>query len=185
MILGITGTNGSGKGAVVEYLKTKGFRDFSARDFIVAEIERRDMPVDRTMMRKVADGLREAHGPSYIIEQLVARAQQTQGDAVVESIREIAGAHFLHRQGGTLLAVDADRTLRYERTVTRGSHTDRVDFSTWVAQEEAEWHNEAAHQLNVLGVMALADFTIENNGTLEELHWQIDRMLQQCTKHAG
>lgn len=182
MILGITGTNGSGKGTVVEYLLSKGFTHYSARAFIAEEIERRGLPLERPSFKKTADSLRKAHGPSYIIEQLFAQAQARGGDAVVESIQELAGAHFLHEQGAKLLAVNADQKLRYERTVLRGSHTDHVDFATWVQQEEAEWHNEAAHEMDVPGVMALADAIVMNNGTLEDLHAQVEAALSAFTK---
>ncbi len=182
MILGITGTNGSGKGTVVEYLLAKGFTHYSARAFIGEEIERRGLPLERPSFKKTADSLRQAHGPSYIIERLFAQAQADGGDAVIESIRELAGAHFLRAHGAKLLAVNADQKLRYERTVQRGSHTDQVDFKTWVTQEEAEWHNEAAHELDVPGVMALADAVIMNNGTREELRAQVDAALRQLTK---
>ncbi|MDE1944642.1 MAG: AAA family ATPase, partial [Patescibacteria group bacterium] len=117
MIIGITGTNGSGKGTVVDYLVEKGFRHYSARDFIVAEIERRDLPVDRPHMQQMGNELRRAHGPTYIIEQLFAAAEEGGGNAVLESVREVAGAKFLKQRGAVILATDADRKLRYERIV--------------------------------------------------------------------
>ena len=79
--------------------------------------------------------------------------------------------------GAKLLEVNADQKLRYECTVLCGSHTGNVDFATWVAQEEIEWCNEAARGMDVLGVMTLADFTIMNDGSLTELHAQVDAIL--------
>ena len=70
IIIGITGTIGAGKGTVVDYFTTKGFRHYSARQFIVREIERRRLPVDRDTMVSVANDLRTAHSPSYIITSL-------------------------------------------------------------------------------------------------------------------
>ncbi|HEX8947223.1 MAG TPA: AAA family ATPase [Candidatus Paceibacterota bacterium] len=177
MIIGITGTNGAGKGTVVEYLISKGFAHYSARGFITEEIQRRGMPVDRSSMREVANDLRQTHVPSYIVEQLFNAAQAAGGDAIIESIRNVGEAEFLKVHGAMLLAVDADQKLRYERSVARGSETDRVDFDTWVMQEEREWHNAAAHDMNVPGVMQMADATITNNGTLSELHVQVDAIL--------
>ena len=37
-VFGITGTNGSGKGTVVEFLKQKGFKHYSASELILEEI---------------------------------------------------------------------------------------------------------------------------------------------------
>ena len=47
MIIGLTGSFGAGKGVVVDYLKTKGFKHYAARDFITEEINRRNLPVNR------------------------------------------------------------------------------------------------------------------------------------------
>lgn len=178
MLLGITGTNGAGKGTVVEYLvERKGFAHFSVREFLIAEIQKRGLPIDRTNMRLVADELRATHRPSYIIEELYKQALQKGGDAIIESIRARGEAEFLKKNGVLLVTVDADRAIRYERIVTRASETDKVDYDTWVEQEEAEWHNTAAHEMDIPGVIAMADIHIENNGSLEELHAQIEQAL--------
>lgn len=182
MIIGITGTNGAGKGTVVDYLVTKGFTHYSVRSLLVEEIERRGMSVDRSSMRDVANEMRRTHSPSYAIETLYAKARAAGGDAVIESVRVIGEATFLKKRGAVILAVDADRKLRYERILARGSSTDHVDFDTWVKEEEREWANPEAWDMDVIGVMKLADATIQNNGTLEELHAHIDETLAQITR---
>jgi len=64
----------------------------------------------------------------------------------------------------------------------RASETDKIDFNTWVIQEEREWGNTEAHDMNVPAVMRMADYKITNNGTLEELYAQIDEVLEQIKK---
>jgi len=182
MIIGITGTNGAGKGAAVDYLVSKGFAHYSGRAFITEEIQKRGLSIDRDALREVGDDLRKTHAPTYILEQMYSRAVARGGDAVIESIREIGAVDFLKQRYAYLLAIDADRSIRYERTVQRGSETDQVDFDTWVEQEEKEWHNSAAHELNVPGVMKRADYTIRNEGTLKELHNKVDAFLEQIKK---
>jgi dephospho-CoA kinase len=177
MIVGVTGTNGAGKGTVVQYLAGEGFKHYSARDFIVAEIGRRGLSVDRSSMREVANDLRKMHGPEYVIRSLYIQAEGAGGNAGLESIRTIGEVEFLRSKHAPLLAVDAERRLRYERVTMRGSATDKVDFDTWVAQEEREWNNTAAYDMNIPAVMAMADYTIQNDGTLEELHAQIRDVL--------
>lgn len=177
MIIGVTGTNGAGKGTVVDYLvQKKGFNHYSARDFLVEEIQRRNMPVDRTSMNIVGNDLRAKHGPAYVIEQLFLRAQKTGGDAVIESVRAVGEAEFLKANGAKLLTVDADPKIRYDRAVGRGTGTDRVDFETFVAQEERELISSDPTKHNMLGVMERADYKLENDGSLEELHRAIDAL---------
>jgi dephospho-CoA kinase len=175
MIIGITGTNGAGKGTVVDYLvKQKGFTHYSARDFIVEEIKKRGMPVDRNSTNIIGNDLRKAHGPGYIAEQLLARAQATGGDGVIESIRSIGEAEFLKSKGALLWAVDADRKVRYERSVARKSDLDKVSFEKFCEMEDLEFANPDPAKHNVLKVIQMADVTLTNNGTPEELYKQVE-----------
>lgn len=177
MIIGITGTIGAGKGTVVEYLKTKGFTHYAARDFLVDEIKRRGLPVDRDSMTSVANDLRHSHGPSYIIESLLARAKAAGGDIVIESVRAQAEAALLKAEGAVLLAVDSDQRTRYARILARGSATDHIDFDTFAAQEAREMQNTDPEKQNIAAVMAMADYRIENASSVEELHQRVEDML--------
>jgi dephospho-CoA kinase len=177
MIIGITGTNGAGKGTVVEYLvQKKGFSHFSARDFLVEEIRKRGMPENRSSTREVGGDLRKKFGPSYIAEQLYTQALEKGGDAILESIRTIGETEFLKSKGAFIGAVDADRKIRYERVEKRGSITDHLSFEDFCIQEDREMSSTEKWDMNVFCVMDMADFKLVNNGTLEELHAQIDAL---------
>ncbi len=53
-----------------------------------------------------------------------------------------------------------------------------MDFKTFVEQEEREWFGAAGdHDMNIQKVMDMADYKIENNGTLSELYEQVARFL--------
>jgi len=179
MIIGVTGTNGSGKGEVARYLVAeKGFTHFSSREIITEEIVRRGMPVNRDSMNVVANDMRAKTGATYPQEQLYERAAAHGGDAVIESVREVPGAQFLRAHGAFLIGVDADQRERYERITKRASATDHVDFDTFVAQEEREMENPDPAKQNVGGVMKIVDATLLNNGTFEEFHQEIDAALE-------
>lgn len=178
MIIGITGTNGSGKGEVADYLVTKGFKHYSSRAVISAEVERRGLPVNRDTMTSVSRDMRATRGAACIVEELYARALEEGGDAVIESIREIPGAQFIKEHGGFLIGVDAERPLRYERAVLRGSSTDKIDFDTFVAQESREMQSSDPIHQNISGVLKMVDACIENNGTLEALHKETEKVLE-------
>lgn len=180
MIIGITGTNGAGKGTVVEYLtKEKGFAHFSVRAFLIEEIKRQGLEIDRTTMRQVANEMRKAHGPSYVVEQLMAQASQTEGNAVIESIRAIGEGEFLKSHGAKIWAIDADRKIRYDRVVKRWSETDKIDFETFCMHEDREANGTEAWDMNVQGVMKMADHTFQNNGTQGELFAQVEQVLSK------
>ncbi len=178
MIVGITGTIGAGKGTVVDYLiKEKQFRHFSGRDFLLKEIKNRGLEPGRDTMKKVADDLRAIYSPSYIIEQLFSEANISGGNVVIESVRAFGEADFLKSHDAKILAVDADRDLRYKRITGRGSSTDDVSFEKFCRQEDAELKNDDPNKQNLLGVMAHADSSIKNNGTINELYTEVDNAL--------
>ena len=180
MIIGITGTDGSGKGTVVDYLvREKGVTHYSAREYITREIKRRELPVNRKNMRIVANDLRRVHGNDHIIREYITKAKEAGiKDAVIESVRERDAAVLIKREG-VLLATDADVHVRYDRIQSRASESDAVSFEEFVAQEELEMRDPDPNGMQKRAVMEMADYTIQNNGTLEELHEQIDEVFRK------
>lgn len=179
MIIGITGTDGAGKGTVVDYLvNQKGFALYHARALLIEEIEKRGLPNDRAHMRLVANELRAAHGNDYIVKFFLERARKT-GDKkiVIDSLRAVAEAETLKTAGGILLAMDADQALRYERVQARRSETDRVSFEQFKEHEALEMNDPDPHGMQKAKVIEMADYAIQNNGTLEEVYTQVDAML--------
>ncbi len=178
MIIGITGTLGAGKGTVVEYLKQKGFKHYSARTFFIEELNRRGLPIIRDTMTDVADDLRRIHGPEYFAKESIRRiAEEGVQNAVVESIRAIGEAEYIKSHGGVMWAVDADIAVRYQRISKRMSETDKVSFEKFVADEQREFANTETTKGNLKGVIAMSDAVFTNNGTPEELFAQVEAAL--------
>lgn len=186
IIIGITGTLGSGKGTVVEYLKTKyGFKHFSASDFINEEINRRNLPINRDNQRLVANELRATHGGSFVAENLYDRAMEFGDNSVLESLRAIKEIGALRKKSGNfyLLAVDADPKIRYDRVTTqRRGEKDRVSYEHFLKQEQKEMHDTSPGGMNIAECMKMADARVNNNGNIEELNEAIDKFIQPLLK---
>jgi dephospho-CoA kinase len=181
MIIGITGTLGAGKGTVMEHLVSRyRFAHFSARQFIADEVRRRGLPVNRDTLADVANDLRATRGQGHIIRELYGLAKAAGRHAVFESVRTPGEVGWLKRQGDfRLFAVDADPRIRYERIRARGSDTDHVTFEEFLEDEAREMHSDDPTHQNIAACMRQADHTFLNNGTVDELHRQVDAVMAQ------
>jgi dephospho-CoA kinase len=178
MIIGITGTFGAGKGTIVEYLQKKGFVHFSVREYLVKQIKKQNLEVNRDNMVKVANNLRKEHSPSYIIEELYKEAEKTGKDSVIESIRNVGEINKLKELGDFyLFAVDANPKIRYERLSKRGTVTDDVSFKRFLEEEKREMNNPDPNKQNLAKCIEMADFRFQNNGSFEDLYNQVEKTM--------
>jgi dephospho-CoA kinase len=177
--IGITGTIGAGKGTIVEYLKTKGFKHYSVRAFLNKELARLDMPPTRDSMRIIADQYRKNYSPEYIMEQLLAERMKDDVPAVIESQRAVGEIDYLrtHAPHFYLFAADADPRLRYDRILVRQSSTDHVSFEKFLEDERMEMNNTEPWKMNLAACITKADFVFENNRTVPELYEQVEGVL--------
>lgn len=176
MLIGITGTDGAGKSTVVEYLvRYHGYIHFSARGYLAEQLRTRDLVADRPSMRQLANELRAEHGNDMIVTAALSKCTKDGLKyLIIDSIRTLAEVETLKSNGGVLLVVDADTHVRYERITRRGSKTDTVTFDQFIAQEKQESNDSDPHGMQKMPVMALADHTIMNNGTVAELEALIE-----------
>jgi len=184
MLIGITGTDGAGKGTVVEYLvKQRGYLHFSSRGCLTRELHKRGLSATRAHLRDMGNEMRSEYGDGYLVARALAEVNQSAWQyLIVESIRALAEVEALHQAGGVLLAVDADARVRFERIGGRGSASDQVTFAEFVAQEQLEMNDPDPHGMQKAKVMALADYTIFNNGSVTELHAAIEAALTALEK---
>ncbi len=180
IIIGITGTIGAGKGTVVEYLvKNKGFKHFSARDLILEEVNKRGLENIRDNMVIVANELRQQYGSGYVADELYRRASVSGDNCIIESIRTVGEIESLNKKGNfVLLAVDAEPKIRYERILERKTTTDDVSFEKFLEDEKKEMESDDSNKQNLKKCIQMADFVIENNGSLEQLNNKIEEILK-------
>lgn len=181
IIVWITWTLGAGKGTIVDYLvQKKWFQHLSVRAFLIQEIEKRGMPINRDSMVAVANDLRATYSPSYIAEQLYEQAKLSWKNTIIESLRTVGEVESLKdKENFYFFAIDADPKIRYERIALRANESDHVSYEKFLSDEQRERANEDPTKGNIKKCMTMADHLFTNNWTLEELHQQIEEVITQ------
>lgn len=181
LIIGITGTLSSGKGTVSDYLvKNKNFCHFSVRDFLVKEIKKRKLPVNRDTMVLVGNDLRKKFGAGYIAETLYLKAIKTKKNCVIESLRTPTEVKVLKdKENFYLFAVDANPKVRYERSLKRAGVTDKKSFNGFLSDEKREMTSKDPTKQNLKKCISMADYKYKNNGLKKELYKQIEQVLKE------
>jgi dephospho-CoA kinase len=176
-LIGLTGTLGAGKGTVTEYLtKEKGFTYVSVSQFLADEAVRWGREPDRMARHDVANHFR-AQGPMALMEACFAAVPSDAERVVLEPQHTVGEVGFIHGKGGKVIGVDADLHLRYERIKKRGSEKDNVTFEEFKMHQELESKSDDPNEQNLAAAIEAAYVVIQNNGTLDELHTEIDRVL--------
>lgn len=170
-IIGIAGTNGSGKDTVGDILAAKyGYLFVSVADLLREECRRRGLPVERENLRMISAEWRRKFGLGVLVDRAYKQFQSG-GDSyrglVAVPMRNVGEAERIHELGGVLVWVDADPKLRYKRVTERQrSPEDQKTFEQFMAEEAAEMNRPPgadAATLDMAGVKKICDIFIENN----------------------
>lgn len=174
MIIGISGTNGSGKDTIGELLSEKyGFLFISVSDLLRDEAMKREHKVERKILRDISAEWRRDYGYGVLVEKALDKFNESEPfqykGLAIASLRNPGEADKVHQLGGKVIWADADPEIRYER-IQKSSrdgrhHEDNKTFDEFVREEEEEMqHSGDLATLNMYGVRSRADLHIENNG---------------------
>jgi len=172
-LIGLTGTNGAGKGEVAAYLADKGYAYYSLSDEIREVIKKAGREITRNSLIVTGNSLRKRYGADILARRALKRVR---GRAVIDSIRNSREVAFLRRQEGFILvAVDAPVALRYKRVRRRGRQESAATLEQFIAKEKEELAGGRSGQ-QLRRCLAQADITIWNDGPKAALR----RKVKQC-----
>jgi len=179
MIIGVTGTDGSGKDTVGRLLLEKlGWPAYSLSDELREIAKERGLGISKEVLGDLANELRQAHGPSYLAERIVERVT---GDFVITSVRNPLECEPFRASGKFwLIAIDAPIHMRYARTVDRG-RTGEADWTLDDFRQHEEMVQMAAGEFGqqLKKMLEIADVKIINDGTIEELGEKVDKIVTE------
>ena len=187
MIIGLTGLNAAGKGAVAEFLKASGFTFHSLSDVIRDTLAARSEPPTRENMIRVGNELRTVGGPAALAIAILKRLDDAHNH-VVDSFRNPAEVLAFRERGDyALVEVQAPEAVRFARIRGRGRIGDPHDLATFRELEQRELTGDPAGQ-QLLATAALADHRVVNDGDLAALNAQLAPLvlaLLQSQKRPG
>jgi dephospho-CoA kinase len=174
-IIGVAGTNGAGKDVLgVMLAERHGFLNATATGMFLDELKKRGWPPDREHKSRLSAEWRREHGMGVIVDKAVEMFNQEPGKyrgIVVGSLRHPGEADRVHELGGTMVWVDADPRVRYDRIQANlhervGTHMEHgISFEEFLAEQEREMaHTGDEATLNIGAVRERADIFLDNNG---------------------
>lgn len=183
MILGLTGRNAAGKGEVARVLQAGGFEYFSLSDELRLELLARGQAESRDALIEAGRTMRRNEGLDALARR-VSRRFNTGLNQVVDSIRNPEEVRFLRSLGSFfLIAVDAPLPIRFERARARARRGDPIDLETFRAAEERELASGDPAAQQLVGTIALADFTLVNDADLDALTDRVRSLFREAVAH--
>lgn len=172
-VIGIAGTNGSGKDTVGKILADKhGYLFVSVTDLLRGEAQSRGQPVTREVLRSISAEWRRQSGLGVLVDKAMELYETQQANykgLAVASLRNSGEADRIHELGGTVVWVDADPQVRYDRVQANAAQRDRVGedqktFEEFLAEEQAEMqHSGDKATLNTAAVKDQSDIFLNND----------------------
>ena len=176
-IIATVGMCGSGKSVAGERLEALGFVKVYFGGLTIEEVKRRGLPVNEKNERAVREELRRTHGMgAFAVLSLPAiEAALREGRRVlIDGLYSYSEYKILKEKYGDgllILAVFTPRHLRYNRLARRPVRPLTIEEA--VSRDYSEIEN-----LEKGGPIALADYTLVNDGTREQLVTALDKILR-------
>lgn len=182
--IAIVGMAGSGKTEAANYLKGQGLGYVRFGQLTLDEVMRRGWEINEGNERKVREEFRAKHGmAAYAILNLPKFEEALQKSHVIgDGLYSWEEYKFLREKLGSrmiVLAINASPETRYQRLENRVlSKEDTQAIYRQYTPEEARSRDYAElEKLRKGEPIAMADWTIVNEGTVEELRGNIEEFL--------
>jgi dephospho-CoA kinase len=176
LVIGLSGRIGAGKGTVAEYLKKK----YKAEQFVYSDIlrdilESLHMKVTRENLQALGKGLRDSLGKDVLVNAMKGELEDAKGEMrLIDGVRYVNEVQMLKTfPHNVLIFVDAPLEVRYERAKKRAEKgEEKLSLAEFKEREKAATEGEISK------VEKLADYKINNSGSLDDFYKKIDELMK-------
>lgn len=178
-IIAFVGLPGAGKSSAVNYLTAKGLPKVYVGGLIVEGVKALGLPVNPQNEREYRERMRHEHGNDYFIRQCAKQINHLfeagQHTVVLDGLYTWTEYKYLkHKFPGELvtIAIVVPRHERHHRLAVRP-----IRPLTEAEATERDWAE--IENLEKGGPIAIADYFLYNNASIDALHADIDALLHQ------
>jgi len=174
-IIAVVGMPGSGKSETVKIFEEFGFSRIYFGGIVIEEVKKLGLDVNEENESMVRRNLRRKYGLSAIAKLSLSKIKEAliKGDVVIDGLYSWEEYKLLIKEFPqmNIVAVYASPRARYSRLEKR---IDRP-----LSQEEAKSRDyDQIENLHTGGPIAMADFTIKNEGSLKNLKEKIKELIK-------
>ena len=180
-ILAIVGMSGSGKSVVVDHLTNLGFPKVYFGGMIYKGMQKREIErtADGESEKHFREMIRETEGKDWVVRQVIEEAKSLisagQKRIVLDGLYTWTEYKVLKKEFPgqmTVLSVVVDKTIRHKRVAKRPERP-------FNAEEIQERDRSEIENLEKGGPIAMADYYLLNNASVEELEKEVDAVLKK------
>jgi len=181
IIIGVAGEIASGKDTVGKYIAEKyGALPLRFSQPLRDVLDRMGLEQNRENFAKLSMHLRKAFGEDILSKIILTEAKKSSKNiVVVDGVRRLPDiVHMETDEHFHFVFVEASPEKRYERLIKRRQNTDDATKTPVQFDKDAKLETE----LQIHDLKTRADFVINNDGTLEELQAQVDKIVEELKK---
>ncbi|MHA1229645.1 MAG: AAA family ATPase [Candidatus Helarchaeota archaeon] len=180
MIIGLVGKIGAGKDSFAKILLNKFNFDEQIRfsDPLTEFMIGIGLELNRENYMKVGYYLRKIFGKKVVIDTIIRRIKdKSDKKLVVNGIRYKIEFDAIKSLGGIIVGIITNDEIRFQRI------NERKRFDREISWEEFLEYDKRETEVEIDDLLKMTDYTIENNGTLEDLENEIKKLLAIIKKY--
>jgi dephospho-CoA kinase len=181
MIIGLTGSMGSGKGEIVKILEEHGFSYITLSSMVREEAKKRGIEEEREKLMEIGNSMRKEHGAGVLAKMALEKIKNSNKEKwVIDGIRNPSEIDELKKQDNVyIIGLFADREILINRIINRNRTSDSKAREEIIFKIERELgKDEKQDGQQVAKCMERIDKLIINEGTLDELKKEFKNIMK-------
>ena len=176
----LVGMCGSGKSVLTEFFTNLGWEKVYFGGVTVTQLKKQGLEINEANERAMREGLRKQYGMgafALLLQDEIAQ-KLTCANTVLDGLYSWSEYKILREKFGEdliVLAIVTNSSVRYQRLATR-------DFRPLTYEQARSRDVSEIENLEKGGPISIADYYIDNNGTVEDLKAQFEKFIAWLNK---